>query len=60
MVIEYDYPGYGLSHGVTNQGSIFNAIECVYYFVLSLGFQNSQIILQSQSLGTSPLIYLGF
>ncbi|CAD8150599.1 unnamed protein product [Paramecium pentaurelia] len=58
MIIGYDYPGYGLSHGVSSQDSIFNAIECVYHFALSLGFQNSQILLYGQSLGTSPSLYL--
>ncbi|CAD8057256.1 unnamed protein product [Paramecium sonneborni] len=58
MVIGYDYPGYGLSEGDTSQDSIFNAIDCVYHFALSLGFQNYQIILYGQSLGTSPSLYL--
>ncbi len=57
--ISYDYPGYGLSEGVTSEEGCNQAIESVYrYLVDESKIDPHKIVLWGRSLGTGPSCYL--
>jgi pimeloyl-ACP methyl ester carboxylesterase len=57
-VIGYEYEGYGLHPGISNENNCYNNITTVFKYLISKGVQNSDIILYGQSLGTGPTVEL--
>lgn len=57
-VLAVEYPGYGVYTGSPNAQSILNDAECVYDFVIGLGFKPENIIVFGRSIGSGPATYL--
>lgn len=55
----FDYPGYGVSEGTTNEKNVYAAIEAVMkYATEKLGYPQEKIILVGFSLGTAAMVHL--
>ena len=57
-VFIYDYQGYGMSEGESNEASIHSDAVAAYAYVASLGFADSAIAVYGFSLGGVPATYL--
>lgn len=57
-VIAYDYPGYGLSTGMTNEASTQRAIMAVWKHLNSSGIEPSSIVITGRSVGGGPSVWL--
>ena len=57
--VSYDYPGYGLSQGVSSEDGCNLAIEAVYrYLVTDCKIDPNKVVLWGRSLGTGPSCFL--
>jgi len=58
-VCTYDYPGYGLSVGPTNEETVYDALESYYHEVIRrYKIPPATIILYGRSMGSAPTIHL--
>ena len=57
-VIAYDYEGYGLHEGSSNENSCYRDIDCVFEYLLENGIDEQDIIVYGRSLGTGPSVEL--
>jgi fermentation-respiration switch protein FrsA (DUF1100 family) len=55
-VISYDYPGYGLMQGKTDEQGCYDTIKAVYEHLIDNKVSN--IVLMGQSVGTGPTAWL--
>ena len=55
-IISYDYPGYGLSPGVPSEEGCIRAINTLYDYLISIGYEAKNIILYGSSIGTGPTV----
>lgn len=55
----YDYPGYGVSEGTTNEKNVYAAVEAVMKYAMgTLGYSQDKIILIGFSLGTAAMVHV--
>ncbi|CAO4360371.1 unnamed protein product [Caenorhabditis nigoni] len=55
----FDYPGYGVSEGTTNEKNVYAAIEAVMKYAMEqLGYPQEKIILIGFSLGTAAMVHV--
>ncbi|CAI2321315.1 unnamed protein product [Caenorhabditis sp. 36 PRJEB53466] len=55
----FDYPGYGVSEGTTNEKNVYAAIDAVTkYAIEKLGYPPEKIILIGFSLGTAAMVHV--
>ncbi|CAI5438357.1 unnamed protein product [Caenorhabditis angaria] len=55
----FDYPGYGISEGKTNEKNVYAAIDTVMKYAMNtLGYKADKIILIGFSLGTAAMVHL--
>ncbi|EFO84688.1 hypothetical protein CRE_03721 [Caenorhabditis remanei] len=55
----FDYPGYGVSEGTTNEQNVYAAIESVMKYAMDqLGYPAEKIILIGFSLGTAAMVHV--
>jgi len=58
-ICAYDYPGYGLSTGPTNQETVCDALESYYKHIINrYRVPPSSILLYGRSMGSAPTIHL--
>jgi pimeloyl-ACP methyl ester carboxylesterase len=57
-ILAVEYPGYGVYSGRPNSETILNDSECVYNFVVNLGYKPQDIIVFGRSIGSGPATFL--
>jgi len=58
-ILNYDYPGYGLSDGKTNEAGCYLNIQAAWnHLTQELNIPEDQIVLVGQSVGTGPTVWL--
>jgi abhydrolase domain-containing protein 17 len=57
-VIAYDYPGYGLSTGTSDEASTQRAIMAVWKHLTASGIPPSSIVITGRSVGGGPSVWL--